>query len=448
MKTAIRIFLPLLFSICCSVQAQKLWTLEECLQQAASQHPEVLIRQMRNQILDKEVQMARNDRLPSAAFNYSQGFSLGNSYNVSTSVGQLSNSATFLGLNAGMVLFEGFRYKHQLQKAALSAQKGKAELEVLRFDLSLQIIDKYLQILFLRENLRVAEQQLMISRQHLERLQQLNRKAFADKSELLEMQSASAADERAVILLKNDIANRLIELSTLLQLDDPVSFDITDLPPHELDVLLGRLSTSQAETDLSRHPAIRSAALDTDIKQQEIHLAKAGLYPTVSLAYSLSSNYFHIMGQKDQVYNQDTKQLEANGLWQQLNNNHTHYFGLSTSIPIFNKFATRQTIRIAQEELRIAEIEMTGKQTQLRNDLRMARNDLATAHRELETGETALSAQQQAFEILQQQYRQGSSSNFEFLEGKARLMEKNSDYIRAKYNCLFKAKILEQYRQW
>lgn len=444
MKTITTICWLLCFSTAFSLQAQQLLTLEECLQRANGQNAGLLIQKMRNRILEKEIKRAKNERLPGASLTMAQNFSLGNSFNVSTSVGQLSNSSTFFSLNADMALFDGFRYKYQLQKSTLTAQRGKAELDRLRFDLSVKVIDKYLQILFFKETRRVAEEQLQISRQNLDRLEKLNERAFANKRDLLEVRATLAADQREVIAATNQINNGLIELSTLLQIEDTAAFDIQEMPLSPAAVKPAFVS-GHLPASVQNHPLLKSAQLTIDIRRSDIELARADFYPRLNFGYSLSSNYFHIFGQKDQVYNSDTNQMETNGFWQQFNNNRTHFLGFTAVVPVFNKFINKQNHQIAQEELHIAELEMDHHRLQLSREVRMVQNDVRTAWADLEVARLALHTQEEAFEIVQQQYRQGQLSSFEFLEARSLLIQRHSDHIKAKYNCMFKTRLLALY---
>ncbi len=446
MKTiAIVVHLFLSFFIVVSLNAQHQWTLEDCIQRAREYNAEVLIQKMRNHILEKETNISKNERLPGVNLTMAQNFSLGNSFNVSTSVGQLSNSSTFFSLNADMPIFDGYRYKYQLQKSTLGAQKGKAELARLRFDLSVRIIDKYLQVLFFKETLRAAEEQLSISRLNLERLEKLNERAFADKRGLLEVRSIFATDQREVIAAQNSINNGLIELSTLLQIEDTTAFDIREMPLAQTEAALA-FSGADVDIPVQNHPLLKPAQLSIDIRRSEIGLTRSAFYPKLNFSYSLSSNYFHIFGRKDQVFNSDTNQMEDNGFLQQFNNNRTHFLGFTAVVPVFNKLISKQHHDIAREELTIAELEMDNHRLQLDQKVRTLKNDVKTAYADLKVALLALNTQQEAFDILQQQYHQARISHSEFLEAKSRLIRRQSEFIRAKYNCLFKTRLLELYR--
>ena len=54
--------------------------------------------------------------------------------------------------------------------------------------------------------------------------------------------------------------------------------------------------------------------------------------------------------------------------------------------------------------------------------------------------------QKEAFSIAQNKYNQGSLTSYEFLESKSKYIQSQSELIKAKYDYLFKIKVLEYYQ--
>ncbi len=424
-----------------NLRSQKKWTLEDCINYAKENNVEVIKQKIRSEIVNSDIKISQGNYLPDANFNASQNLSLGNSFNVSTNVGQRESSSNSFSLSSSLPIFNGFSNRYKLEKSRLEKEKSEAEIERIRFDLSLNITNKFLQVLFNKEILKLTNQQFNISKQNYNRLKKLYSKALTGKRELLEIEALFSFDQKENLVAENNVQNSLIELQELLGITEIKNFEIAE-------VLVENFISKNFEFNdeiLDRNPIIVSSKLDLALRNKDIKLSKASFFPRINLNYSYSSNYFHILGQEDLVFNQITNQNEPNGFWVQLNNNRTHYIGLSAVFPIFNRFATKENSKKAKEELKISEVEFESSKQILRNKIKMASNDVKTAESSLSSSKIAYTTQNEAFKIIQKQYLLGNINNYEFLESKAKLNRNNSDYIKAKYEYFFKVKILNYY---
>ncbi len=424
-----------------NLHSQKKWTLEECISYAKENNVEVIKQKIRTEILVSDTKISKGNFLPDANFNASQNLSLGNSFNVSTNVGQRESSSNSFSLSSSLNIFNGFSDKYKLQKSKLEESKSEIKIEKIRFDLALNITNKFLQVLFNKEIFLVTKQQVDISKQNYDRLKKLYEKALIGKREVLEIESTLSSDQKEKNIAKNNVQNSLIELQELLGIKQFINFDIEEI---KIKNSLNK-DIKLTEDVLNRNPEIVSSKINLELRKKDIKISKASFYPRINLNYSYSSNYFHILGQEDLVFNQETNQTEPNGFWVQLNNNRTHYIGLSAVFPIFNRFSTIENNKKAKEELKISEIDLKNKRQVLRNKIKIAYNDVNTAESNLKAAKIAFNTQKQAFDIVQKQYLLGNINNYEFLESKTKLTRNNSEYIKAKYEYFFKWKILDFY---
>jgi outer membrane protein len=239
------------------------------------------------------------------------------------------------------------------------------------------------------------------------------------------------------------VNNSLIELQELLGVSEINNFDIEII---EIEVASEKLRlNSISEGVINSNPTIKSSAFDLELKKRDLKISRSSFYPRINLNYSYSTNYFHILGRDDVVFNQETGQFDENGFLTQLNNNRTHFISLSVNVPIFNRFQTRENYKKAQEEIKISEIVLANQKLLLKNKVKTAMNDSNTAKATLESNKVAYQSQNEAFDILNEQYKNGNITNYEFLQGKTKLIKDTSEFIRSKYDYLFKNKILEFY---
>ena len=421
--------------------SQKKWTLEKCIEYAKEHNVDIIKQKIRANIINSDIKIAKGSYLPDASLNASQNFSLGNSFNVSTGVGQRESSSNSFSLSSSLNIFNGFSNRYKLQKSKLSKEKSEADVDRIQFDLALNITNKYLQVLFNKEILKIAKEQVAISQKNFNRLERLYKNALTGKRELLEIESTLASDKKEKAVAENNLANSLITLQELLDVKQIENFDIEEIPIENLNLRSNQIS----ENIIENNPQIIASKIDLELKNKDIQLSKVNFYPRVNLNYSYSSNYFHILGQDDVVFNQQTNQNVPNGFFTQLDNNRTHYIGISATIPIFNRFLTKENYKKSKEELKISEAELSDNKQKLRNKITIATNDVIASKVSLDASKIAFKTQKQAFEIIQNQYSKGNIGNYEFLESKSKLVRNTSEYIKAKYDTYFKTKILKFY---
>lgn len=439
-------FLILLFFSSSPIHSQNQWSLEDCINHAKKNNIDVLRQHLQNKTLSEDVTIAKGNFYPDLSFNASQGFSLGNSFNVSTGVGQLESSFNSFSLSSSLNVFSGFLNKYNLQKAKLISQKGLAELDQIYLDLTLNIANNYLTVLFNKEILSVAQEQIDISEQEVARLQRLYDSGLTTKSELLQMKSTLANDKKEYTIALNNLNNSKIELKELLDIKTISDFSLEDIDLSDFEsVVFSESLQSINRRALTINPQLKASELNNAITEKNIKIAKAEFSPKLNFNYNYGTNYYHILGREDVVFNQVTQQFEDNGFFVQLNNNRTHFLSLNLTVPIFNRLATKSKLSKSEFEYEIAQIEFVDQKNQLKNKVEIAYNDVIAAKESLNSAIIASESQKEAFHINQEKYSQGLLTSFDFLESKSNYIQTESALVQAKYDYLFKIKVLNYY---
>lgn len=429
-----------------SVNAQQSWSLEDCINYAYDHNIEVVKQYINNNKLEQDMLSAKGNYLPDVSFSASQGFSLGNSFDISTNVGRKESRFNSFSLSSAANLFNGFSNKFKLQHAKLNRERGNVNLDKIKFDISLNITNNYLQVLFSQEILKVAKEQINISSSNYNRLQKLFKNALISKKELLEIESILAVDQKVVIITENNLKTNIIKLKELLGLNNNDNFEIDSIKFGSSEIRFLDASKSKIiGSSLVSNPLMKLSELEISIQEELIKIAKAAFLPRVNLNYSYSSNYYHLQGTEDRVLNQATNEWVDNGFFNQLNNNKTHYIGISAIIPIFNRFSTKINYVKSKEDLKLVKADFENHKFQLKNIIEIAMNDSESAKASLIASRTAFKTQKEVFDIAQKNYTLGNLRNYEFLESKSKYIQRYSELIKAKYDYFFKLKIVEYY---
>jgi outer membrane protein len=155
-----------------------------------------------------------------------------------------------------------------------------------------------------------------------------------------------------------------------------------------------------------------------------------------------SSAYQEIVGYDTANLTAITKEIPYSN---QMDNNFSQRLGINLNIPIFNGLQARTGLRKARLTRENADLQLRDTQNQLYQSVQQAYNDAQAGKRQLEAGEQSLAATQKAFEYARQRFDAGALNPYDFNTSKNNLARVQSDVLRAKYDYIFRAKVLDFY---
>lgn len=433
MKNLITLFT--LFFLTLNLTAQnKIWSLEEAVNYALTNNLSVKQAELSTDLKNEDIITAKANRLPSINASASESFSFGSSIdNGNIRISGNRNSTSF-GVSSSVTLFNGFRNLNSIKQAELGHEASLLDLEKMKNDISLYVVNSYLNILFNKENLKVAQDQLQISKLQLSKVERLVEEGARAKSELLEAEATVASDEEKVVTAQNSLDLSLLSFAQLLQVSHR-NIDIEDVK-----LSLGTPQLKYDDTDaifakaVEDKPEIKSAELDVKNAELGVDIAKSYYYPSLSLGYSFSTFYGHTNG----LPNQDS-------FLDQFEDNKSHNINLSLSIPIFNGFRTKSGVSKASINTRLSSYALDSEKLKLRESIERAYADAKAALNQYIASEKSVVTQQESFNNAQIRYNLGAMTSFDFEQVRARLVAAQSSFINAKYNYVFKSKLLEYY---
>lgn len=429
-KTAVII---LLLSISFSVHAQKKWTLKEAVTYALENNITIKQNALNVSLRKEDVVQAKGNFLPNLNASVNPGMNFGSSIGQDGSRISTNNFRSSFNLSSNATLFNGFRNLNTYKQAQLGVTSSKLELKKVEDDISLNVVNAYLNILFAKENLAVAKTQYDISKKQVAVTKTQVDEGAQPKSELLNAESSAATDAQNVVTQENTLNLALLTLAQLLQVS-PDNFDI-----QEIAVDTPSAATLYSNSDLVykravlNRPEVKKAELAVESADLSIDIAKGRYLPTVSLSAGMGTSYQHAFS-----FNNDY-------FFKQVNNNLGYSFGLSLSIPIFNRFQTKSAINQSIVNKKISEISLESQKLQLKATIERAFLDAKAAAKSFEAARLALVSQRVAFKNAQERYALGAMTLFDFEQVRNRFVNSESALIRAKYDFVFKTKVLKFY---
>lgn len=437
MKQAILFISLLLISI--GGKAQERWSLRRCIDYAIEHN--INIRRTANAVEQSAVEAntAKWARLPNLNGSAGQSWNWGRTQTAvkneetgdySTVYVNTSSQGSNLNLSTSIPLFTGLQIPNQYALAKLNLKAATADLAKAQEDIAINVASAYLQVLFNQELQQVAESQVELSLQQQARITRLADMGKASMAEVAEAKARVAQDQMTAVQARNNYELALLDLSQLIELESPegfllespdVSFALQQLtPPDEI-----------YQTALVQKPAIQAAEYRLEGSKHSIRIAQSAYYPQLNLNGSLGTNYYSTINRTFR---------------QQMGDNFSKYVGLSLSVPIFNRFSTRNRVRSARLQRDNYELQLTETKKTLYKEIQQAWYNAVAAESKYSSSHTAAEAGAESFRLMSEKYENGKANAVEYNEAKQNLMRAQSDELQAKYEYLFRSKILDFYK--
>lgn len=422
-----------------SAQAREGWTLRQCIDYAIEHN--IDIRRTANAAEQSEVSVntAKWARLPNLNGSAGQSWNWGRTQTAikneatgdySTVYVNTNSNSTNMSVSTSIPIFTGLEIPNQYALAKLNLKAAMADLEKAKEDISINIASAYLQVLFNKELHQVSLGQVELSKEQLARISRLAELGKASPAEVAEAKARVAQDEMNAVQADNNYQLALLDLSQLIELETPEGFTLS-APVVTLDLLPLTPPDEVYQTALTTKAAVQAAQYRLEGSKHSIRIAQSAFYPQLNLNGSLGTNYYSTI---DRNFSQ------------QLQDNFSKYVGLSLSVPIFNRFSTRNRVRTARLQQENYALQLDNTKKTLYKEIQQAWYTALASESKYTSSSTAADASEESFRLMSEKYDNGKATAVEYNEAKQNLMKAQSDELQAKYEYLFRTKILDFYK--
>jgi outer membrane protein len=417
------------------VGAQSPWTLRQCADYAVEHN--INIKQRENNREQRELQLstAKNSRLPDLNASASESFSFGRGLTLDNTYTNRSTSSTSFSLGTTVPLFTGFKIPNQIKLNQLNLEAATKDLEKAKNDIRTQVAQAYVQILYDMEIADVAKRQIEIDSQQVARLEAFVNNGKASMAQLSQQQSTLAQAHLTATQAENNLQLAILALTQLLEFPSPEGFSVVR-PQVEHIAILSQLPSPEAiyQEALGLKPEVQAEQLRLTAAERNIDIAKSANYPTLNFSAGLQTNYYKTNGMK------------ADGFASQLKNNFSQYIGLNLSIPIFNRFQTRNSVRSAKIDRENQLLQLESVKKSLYKEIQQVYYNAVAADSKYHSSETATQSSKDAFTLTQAKYENGKATITEFNEAKNNYLKAESNLVQARYEYLYQNALLDFYR--
>ncbi len=443
------ITLSILFTTFSFAQNKK-WSLEDCVNYAIENNISVKQSEFDLKLASENIRTAKGNFLPAVNASASQNFNFGSYIDQNGVRISRDSRGNGFGINTGVTIFNGFQNINTFRQSKLGLESSKLQLTILKDNISLNVVNSYLNVLFNNESLRIADDKVKLTEQQLNQMQKLVDEGVRAVADLSEVKAQLASDQQSYVNAENSVDLALLSLAQLLQISH-VGFEIQDV---NLDITSVALLYSNTDdifvNAIEKRPEIKSALLNIDDAEYSVEIAKGVYMPSLNASASAGTSYQHSQGQEDVRTIIDATSPTGfrtipNGFGTQLNDNLGYNLSLSLSIPIFNRNQSKARVNRAKINVEKSKNNLIQAEQDLRVNIENAYTDAKASLKQFDAAVLSLAAQKEALKNAKERYNLGAMTSFEFEQVRNRFINVESALINAKYNFMFKTKVLDFY---
>ena len=469
MKFITYIFLVISLFTEIKISAQvKIWTLKDCINQAWDNNIQLNQSELSNKIDKINLDLSKASVYPNLSFGDNHNFNFGNSINPSTyQTTKQTYSSNSLSLNSNITIFNGFQNVNLIKQNKLSYEAGKFDVDKLKNDITLGVISAYLQVIYSYEALDIAKNQMEATSKQVEKTQKYVDAGKLAEGSLFQIQYQYSQDKTSVVNAENQLQLAKVSLMQLMEMPITNDFDVDKVAITEPIIENNSPTSDIYKTSESIMPEIKSAELKTKASEIGIKVAQSNEMPKLTLGGTLKSSYLsnRYLYSSQTTYNtEDIGYLQSNPLdrvigliptttitkgnysiGSQFKDNFGQVLGLSLTIPIFSNFQAKYGVDKAKINLLNAKLNEQATKNQLRKSIEQAYTDLAAAAKNYASVEDGFKSEEKAYNDMEKKYNLGIATATDFLIEKNNCEKAMFSVVQAKFNYIFKSKIVDFY---
>ncbi|HEU4717651.1 MAG TPA: TolC family protein [Bacteroidia bacterium] len=442
------------------------WNLTQCIAYAQVHNITVQQQLLNVQLAQVNLRQSQGNMLPNvngfASHTYQYGRTVDRFTN--TFANSMVLSENFY-LSSNWTVFNGMQNFNTMKQDQYALQGSRYQVQQTQDDIGMNVASAYLNVLYAQEALGVSQQQVDLTQAQVDRTQKLVDAGAAAKGSLLDLQSQLATEQVSLVTAQNNLTIAYLTLTQMMNLDSTSGFTIVkpiiDVPNESL---LNTTPDLIFQAAMNNQAGIKKSQMDVKSADKGVDVAYGGLSPTVTIQGSIGTGYSGaaktVTGTSYSGY--DTAGVTTNGGYvlipnytttyittpfsDQFNNNVNKSFGVQVTVPIFNRFQVMDNVDRAKINYENAQLSLDLSQQQLMKNIQQAYADAQAALQKYQASQKAVDAAQESFNYTEQKFDVGAVNSIDYNNAKNKLTKAQSDLIQAKYDYIFRMKVLDYYQ--
>jgi outer membrane protein len=438
MKKSLVTFITCLILMQVNGFAQKqVWSLEDCIKYAIDHNIQIKQQTIQTKVQKNSLEQSKLNLLPTINGQVSHDYSFGRALDQNTyTFYNQTVLQDYFYLGGRTDLFNGLQNLNTIQKNKYELLAGEQDLQRIRDNVALSVALAYLQILLNKELVTANENQLNITLQQIEKTKKLVDAGSVARGNLLQIEAQAAQEELSLITMKNQLETSYLNLTQLLELESPAGFEIVvpEITVEQNSVVTGNIDEIYGLAAQSR-PEIKSSELKLTASEYALKIAKGARSPSISLSHTFGTRYSFI---------KDIPGFQS--FQEQLKNNKNYGLGVSMSIPLLNGWQVNKNISNSKLSVESSQYTLEGSKKELYKNIQQAYTDAVAALKKYNASSKVVSSTEESFRYTEQKFSVGMITPVDYNVSKTQLLNAQSDMSQAKYEFIFKTKVLDFYK--
>jgi len=406
------------------------WDLQTCLDYAKKNNIQLNSLRLSARTARQNYLLSRAQREPTLTGGV--GLTYTHSKNANPVVGGFQTQSSFsnsLSLSSSMTLYNGGYINNDIKQKNLEIESANLNILQTENDITLSIVQAYLNILLAKENVVYVQDLVNTSVAQVDQGKKEYDAGSIARNAYFELQAQMATDKYNLVTARNAVRQNKLTLKQILQLPIEDTFDI--ISP---DTVMSKEAVPALDqvvaTALKDRPEIKNGQLGVDISRYDLLKARAGYLPILTASGNLSSGYSN---------NNTSDYVE------QLDNNFFQQIGITLSIPIFTRRTVKTNVENSKIEIEQSKLNLKNIQTNLAQAIEQAYINVLNAQGQYDAAVEGLKASQETYRIAGEQLKVGAANIVDYLQQKTLYTQAFQVYIQAKYNAALSIRIYDFY---
>lgn len=435
-KNIFLIFILLIIAGSGITSAQKVWSLEKCIQYAVANNLDVRREALQAEKNKEYLNQSKRNLLPAVSLNGDGSNSFGKSLDYDTyeytNTSQLYSS---FRLTSGIDIFRGFTKQNRISYNKMNYLAGIEDEKKQKYDIAFSVMEAFFNAVYFHGLMEIMEEQKELSRLNVEQARKQVTLGLKANSDLLEMESLLAKEELNVIQTENSYKKALLDLKQTMNTapDEELEIDFTS-SESGLEFAKATTPASIYAEALDFYPSIKAMELRKQAAQKSFAIAKGNLWPRLSLSAGYGSYYSKTKGKNN-----------TESFSNQFKNNASQSIGLSLNIPVFQQLGYRSEVKQSRLDYLIAQNDAEKISQQLLNEITLNYQNMESYNAEYNQLVKQVDFAQVAYEVSEKKMEQGLISVIELYTSKNILAQAKSDLLRTKLQYTITKKTVDLY---
>ncbi|WP_292009891.1 TolC family protein [Chryseobacterium sp.] len=429
---------------CMGLNAQKKWSLRECVDYAVEHNLQVIQNQYSKQVQDANLKIAKREYLPSVSGSMSNSASFGQTLYVNTSV-RNDNFSNSSNLSANILVYNNGRLEKTIRKTEYDVEASQYDIETVRNNISLQIAQEYLNTLLNKEIVKISRSAVENAQKQYDRSKITTDVGTTAQTVLAEAEAALAREKQNLKTAEINTSRSLFSLAQLLQLPDYKNFDVEDVNiPDELTPEL-RSVDEVLTTAYETQPQIKAAESRIRSAEAQTEVAKTSFWPTITASAGVGSFYNNRLNTNITGVDEFGNIAYERNFFQQYKDNFGQNIGVSLNVPIFNKGITKLQVEQSKINESIAKNTFDQQKQSVRESVQKAQFDVDANYEAYLAAVEAAKSSKLSLDFADKSYAAGRTTIFDLNIARNNYANAAGSVAQAKFNYLFSLKLLNFY---